>query len=516
VAGDELGIPGLSEAVPIGRGGFATVYRARQDRFSRTVAVKVLDRHSLDDVDRSRFERECQAVGSLSAHPNVATVHEGGFTADGRPYLLMEFFERGSLADRLEREGPIPAAEVVQIGEALAAAVAAAHRRGILHRDIKPANVLVGEYGNVCLADFGIARIAGGVETKSGVVTASIAHAAPEVVAGERPTERSDIYSLGSTLYELLAGSPAFVRDTDESIIPILARVTAEDPPDLRPSGTPTDLADLVERAMAKDPALRHPSAEELGAALHGLDVSAANETVGRDAVTLNDLDAAIGAATVRRPLPAPPTVPVSAAPPGDRRTGRRLASIAAVVLVLAGAAGGAWAISQSEGDDTASSDTTTAPPASTTQPPRATTTTAVTTTSTVPPQPASELIGLTDTDPSHWVPSDYEATQTFQLRVFDSTTWTIVTGFPVTMNGCDTRQISVQWRSLNGSVRPAITSYWDPTLGDIEADQVGDPATEGTMLLNGCEQPAFQLLPSPGTIENLTVRAAINEPGFN
>jgi hypothetical protein len=99
---------------------------------------------------------------------------------------------------------------------------------------------------------------------------------------------------------------------------------------------------------------------------------------------------------------------------------------------------------------------------------------------------------------------------------VFDSTTWTIVTGFPVTMNGCDTRQISVRWRSLNGSVRPAITSYWDPTLGDIEADQVGDPATEGTMLLNSCEQPAFQLLPSPGTIENLTVEAAINEPGFN
>jgi serine/threonine protein kinase len=247
----ELGIPGLTDATPIGQGGFAVVYRARQAHLARDVAVKVLNA-TLDATAQARFERECQALGALSSHPGIVTVYESGLAQSGRPYLVMEYLPAGSLEDRLQATGPIPWHEAVQMGGHLARALDAAHRAGVVHRDIKPANVLIGGYGQVLLGDFGIASVAGTPQTASGVVTATIAHAAPEVLGRSRPTERSDLYSLGSTLFELIEGKPAFLHDGDQSIVSLIARIAQEPVPSLAGRGVPPALQAVIERSMKK------------------------------------------------------------------------------------------------------------------------------------------------------------------------------------------------------------------------------------------------------------------------
>lgn len=335
------------------------VYRATQERFERTVAVKVLAAEDLDQLTRDRFERECRAMGALSDHPSIATVYEGGFTAAGHPYLVMEYYPRGSLADHLTTAGPLSAGEVLAIGAGLADALAAAHRAGIIHRDIKPANVLVGAYGQHALADFGIARIAGAAETASTVITATLAHAAPEVLDRARPSEASDIYSLGSTLYELLTGAPAFVRPDEETIAALVSRIATEPVPDLRTRGVPDAVASAIERAMAKDPAERF-----------------ADATVMADA--LRRAAEGGGAATVlRADLPSPPGRAGADRPGRPRR--RRVLVAAIIAAIVVAAAGMAWA-SQNTGSNEQAEETTTtsATPATTAAAAEATTTTGI------------------------------------------------------------------------------------------------------------------------------------------
>lgn len=283
----DLDIEGLEDPVEIGVGGFATVFKAYQPAFRRTVAVKVLATLNLDDAARERFERECQAMGSLSEHPNIVTVYGAGFTTSGRPYLVMAYLPGGSLQERIDEAGAIPWQDATLYGVHLAGALETAHRAQVVHRDIKPANVLMSTFGDAQLTDFGIARISGGHETRSGVITASMAHAPPEVLDGQRPTISADVYSLGSTIFELIYGQPAFARDDDESMVPMLRRILTDPPPDLRQRGVPDQVCQVIERAMAKDPAARQPSAVELGrelqAARRALGVEAGKLTVPAD-----------------------------------------------------------------------------------------------------------------------------------------------------------------------------------------------------------------------------------------
>jgi serine/threonine protein kinase len=261
----DLDIDGLQDPVEIGVGGFATVFKAYQPAFRRTVAVKVLATLNLDDAARERFERVCQAMGSLSEHPNIVTVYGAGFTNSGRPYLVMAYLPGGSFQDRIDREGGVPWQDATLAGVHLAGALETAHRAQIVHRDIKPGNVLVSTYGDAQLTDFGIARISGGHETRSGVITASMAHAPPEVLDGQRPTIAADVYSLGSTIYELISGTPAFSSEEDESMVPMLRRILTDPPPDLRVRGVPDEVCQVIERAMAKKPEQRQASAVQFG-----------------------------------------------------------------------------------------------------------------------------------------------------------------------------------------------------------------------------------------------------------
>jgi len=261
----ELEIEGLEGAVEIGLGGFATVYKASQPAFGRTVAVKVLDTQTLDEGSRARFERECQAMGTLSEHPNIVTVYGAGFTKNERPYLLMGFLSGGSLQERLDSDGPLPWEEATVYAVALAGALETAHRANIVHRDIKPGNILMSSFGEAELTDFGIARISGGHETRSSMVSASFAHAPPEVLDGKKPAITGDVYSLGSTIFELITGKPAFESDEDDSLVPMLRRVLNEPPPDLRERGVPDGITKVIEKAMAKKPEDRQQSAVEFG-----------------------------------------------------------------------------------------------------------------------------------------------------------------------------------------------------------------------------------------------------------
>ena len=239
-------MPGVSDAEEVGAGGFGWVYRAHQPAFGRTVAVKVLRGRMLDQRVLDRFQRECRAIGAVSGHPNIVHVYDAGTTPEGHPYMVMEFLPLGSLGDRLDHEGPLPWPEVARLGVKVAAALHTAHRAGVLHRDLKPENILLSDYGEPLLADFGIARVEGAKETTAGAVNASFAHAPPEVVAGRRADVRSDVYSLGSLLHTLLTGSPPFLRADDETVLPMLARLGTEPPPDLRPHGVPEPVTATV------------------------------------------------------------------------------------------------------------------------------------------------------------------------------------------------------------------------------------------------------------------------------
>lgn len=261
---DQLRLKGFEDLKEIGRGGFAVVYRARQSALSRDVAIKVLSADGSDPNVRRRFRREGASMGMLSEHPAIMQVHEAGVDDEGRMYLVMPL-ATGTLADRLENEGPLDPQEVAHLGVVLAGALETAHGMGVLHRDVKPANVLVDRFGDPRLGDLGISSVLGSTATKTGELAASIAYAPPEVIDGQRPEVAADVYSLGATLFTLLRGSPPFAEPDDTGLAPMLARVLTKDPPDLSGMGVPEPLRGAILTAMAKDPQDRYASCAAFG-----------------------------------------------------------------------------------------------------------------------------------------------------------------------------------------------------------------------------------------------------------
>jgi serine/threonine-protein kinase PknK len=259
----ELAAAGFEDAQEIGRGGFGVVYRCTQAALDRTVAVKVLTA-DLDDENRARFLREQRAAGRLTGHPNIVTVLHADVTGNGRPFIVMPYHAEGSLDERIRRHGALPLNEALRLGVKMAGALAAAHRLGILHRDVKPGNILITDYGEPALTDFGIAHIAGGFETTAGVVTGSPAFTAPEVVAGESPSPAADVYGLGATLFAAFTGHAAFERRSGEQLVAQFLRITSEPVPNPREHGISEGVSAVIERAMSSEAGAR-PSAVELG-----------------------------------------------------------------------------------------------------------------------------------------------------------------------------------------------------------------------------------------------------------
>src|SRR5271156_6278852 len=258
----ELDAAGFADAEEIGRGGFGIVYRCRQVALERTVAVKVLTAEL--DENRERFLREQRAMGRLTGHPNIVGVLQVGETQSGCAYLVMQYHRLGSLEARIRRLGPLGVDEVLRLGVKMAGALEAAHGLGIVHRDVKPANILLTDYGELALSDFGIAHISDGFQTATGTFTGSPAFTAPEILSGDPPSQSSDVYGLGATLFCGLTGHAAFERRSGEQIVAQFLRIADESAPDLRESGIPDDVSAVVERAMCREPHDR-PSAAALG-----------------------------------------------------------------------------------------------------------------------------------------------------------------------------------------------------------------------------------------------------------
>ncbi|SFR94258.1 Serine/threonine protein kinase [Microbacterium sp. cf046] len=266
-------LPGLAYIRPLGSGGFADVFLYEQDMPRRDVAVKVLPSDVRDPDLRRMFNAEADVLAHLSAHPSIVTVYQAGISADGRPYIVMEFCP-GSLSQRYRIER-IPIDEVLTIGVKMASALESAHRAGLVHRDVKPSNILVTTFGAPVLADFGISSSLSR-QTADEVLAMSIPWSAPEVIAEQTAgTVTSEVWSLGATVYSLLAGHSPFERrergqNTKEQLRRRIARASYTD---ISRADVPASLQVVLARSMSRDPRQRHSSALEFAEALRAVQV---------------------------------------------------------------------------------------------------------------------------------------------------------------------------------------------------------------------------------------------------
>lgn len=264
-----MSLPGYSQLREVARGGDSVVYRARQDHLDRDVAIKVID--VTDPSSVARFGRELAITVRLGRqHPHIVTVLDTTRTADGRPCLVMDFHDLGSLHDRLRDAGPLTVSETVAAGIAVADALAFAHSHGILHRDVKPQNILLLPTSYV-LSDFGIARMADAGHTAS-LDRFSYRHASPQVLDGLEPTVADDVWSLGSTLFTLVTGRAPFASDDadQDTALAYLRRVRVGQRRPLPPD-VPGALRQVIEACLAPEREARPAGAAQVLSALRAV-----------------------------------------------------------------------------------------------------------------------------------------------------------------------------------------------------------------------------------------------------
>jgi Tol biopolymer transport system component len=272
----------------LGAGGMGEVYRARDTRLNRAVAIKVLPGFSSTDSNRlHRFELEARAAAALN-HPNILAVYQMGIF-EGSPYLVSELLEGETLRDRL-KGGPLPLRKVIDYGTQIARGLAAAHEKGIVHRDLKPENLFVTRDGQAKILDFGLARLTQPKEsefpqspqdapTMAGILMGSVGYMAPEQVRGQVADHRSDIFTFTAVLFEMLTGKRAFQKP---SSIDTMSSILNEEPPPLTQlaPNAPPGLERLIQRGLEKNPEQRFQSASDLGFALEALSGSTHSTTL--------------------------------------------------------------------------------------------------------------------------------------------------------------------------------------------------------------------------------------------
>jgi hypothetical protein len=294
-------LPGYRLLRHLGAGGYSQVYLYEQEMPRRNVAVKVLNQSGLTEETRRQFTAEANAMASLAGHPNIVQVFDAALAADGRPYLVMQYYPHPNLSVQARREH-FSIADVLRIGIQIGSAVETAHRNGLLHRDIKPHNVLTGQFGAPALTDFGIAARKGADD--GGPDGVSVPWSPPEVIYRTSDgDERSDVYSLGATLWHVLVGrSPFEEPGGDNSNLALMGRIQSDPPPPTRRSDVPDSLERLLRQSMAKDPAARPQTALDLVRALQAVEqerrlpltqiVLAADEPAAQEGIADSDSDA--------------------------------------------------------------------------------------------------------------------------------------------------------------------------------------------------------------------------------
>jgi len=273
----------------VGTGGMSSVYRAHDRLLERHVAIKVLHEQFTADSDYvERFRREARAVAQLS-HPNIVTVIDRG-EHDDRQFIVFEYVDGENLKALVEREGPLPECDAIELALQVARALGFAHEQGLVHRDVKPQNVLLNDGGQAKVTDFGIARsleVSGNL-TQSGTVMGTSDYIAPEQARGSKVDAQSDVYSLGTVLYELLTGEVPFQGD---NFVAVAMQHINQPPPSVRerrPELSPC-VDEVVQRAMAKEPRDRFGSMEELCAALNAClaELDGAGDSAGAETIVV-------------------------------------------------------------------------------------------------------------------------------------------------------------------------------------------------------------------------------------
>jgi serine/threonine protein kinase/Tol biopolymer transport system component len=300
----------------LGRGGMGVVYRARDERLRRDVAIKVLPTSYSTDGDRlRRFEQEAHATSALN-HPNILTIHDIGAAAPelgGAPFIVAELLEGEDLRAQLN-DGPLKLRQALDYAQQIAAGLAAAHERGVVHRDLKPENLFVTTDGRVKILDFGLAKLrpqklAGGVNSQAptqrpltdpGVIMGTVGYMSPEQVRGQETDHRSDIFSFGMILYEMLGGRRAF---NGASVADVMSAILKEEPPELSETNAKISpaLDKIVRRCLEKKPERRFQTMSDLGFALEALSLSSSSGARLETQAASAAVSEIVGASSVRK-----------------------------------------------------------------------------------------------------------------------------------------------------------------------------------------------------------------------
>lgn len=254
----------------IGRGASSTVYTAKQPRYDRDVAVKIFATPIDDEKAKRRFERECKTLGRLSAHPNVVSLYGSGFDDEQRPFIVMDLCPRGTLQETIMRDGPMSVAAVLRIGVKISSALDFGHSSGVLHRDVKPANILMSQFEEPQLSDFGISTDTSNAMSWTVGESLTPLYAAPEVLEHGGGSVASDIWSLASTLYALLLGRAPYA-DTASSLMSLMNRIVHDPVPPLERDDVPEPMLTLLSQGMSKAPEQRPPTARLFGMELQSI-----------------------------------------------------------------------------------------------------------------------------------------------------------------------------------------------------------------------------------------------------